>query len=136
MGDMTQHFSRVEFACQGNHCCGHSAPIALNLVNALEHLWRLVSEYLGHDTLLIITSGFRCRTHNAETLGAVPNSWHTRGLAADVRVPVGMTVERFAALAETIDVFQRSGIGLYDGRIHVDVRPDGPARWDKRKKKP
>ena len=122
MGDLSKDFSRSEFACQGAGCCGASAPVHPELVAGLQELRGKVG------APLTITSGFRCITHNAKVGGAA-DSQHTIGLAADVLCPEGWSPERFAKLAETVEVFRKGGIGIYPGRIHVDVRENGPARW-------
>jgi zinc D-Ala-D-Ala carboxypeptidase len=122
MGDLTKDFSRAEFACKGQNCCGASAPVDPRLVAGLQEL----REKTG--TMLVISSGFRCRRHNAE-VGGEAESQHTLGMAADVLCPSGWTSERLARMAEMVEVFRRGGIGIYPGRIHVDVREDGPARW-------
>lgn len=126
MGDLTLNFSRHEFACRGMGCCGHSAPISMKLVNALQELRELVGQPLK------IESGFRCLTHNRE-VDSDDDSQHPLGLAADVRTPPGMSPDQLAVLAERVDEFARGGIGIYPTQhfIHVDVRPDGPARWRK-----
>jgi uncharacterized protein YcbK (DUF882 family) len=126
MGDMTTHFNRSEFACRGENCCGHSAPINYVLVASLEHLRGIA------ERLLTILSGYRCNRHNAETPGAAADSQHCLGTAADVLVPDGMTAEQLARMAAIIPAFAAGGIGMYDTWVHLDIRRDGPARWDKR----
>ena len=121
---LSEHFSRSEFACHGTNCCGGSAPIDAELIDALELLRALVS------VALYINCGFRCLTHN-RTLGSQDDSQHPLGLAADVAVPEGFTVEQFAEMAEQVPAFADGGIGRYPTRgfIHVDCRHDGPSRW-------
>ena len=122
MGDLSKDFSRSEFACKGEGCCSASAPVHPQLVAGLQELRGKVG------AALTLSSGFRCVTHNAKVGGAA-GSQHTLGMAADVLCPAGWSPERLAKAAETVEVFRRGGIGIYPGRIHVDVRPDGPARW-------
>lgn len=38
-----------------------------------------------HQQPIIITSGYRCEQLN-KAVGGVPNSWHTKGNAADIRI--------------------------------------------------
>ncbi len=121
MGDLTRNFSRSEFACQGIDCCGNSSPVAMALVDALQQLRDLVGQPL------IVTSGFRCRTHN-HNIGGAENSQHCLGTAADISCP-GIDPAKLAALAETIPVFATGGIGIYPAWVHVDIRSTGPARW-------
>ena len=80
------------------------------------------------DKRLDINSGFRCLVHNKRE-GGSDNSQHTLGTAADVSVPEGLTAIELAAIAETIPHFRSGGIGIYDTFVHLDTRPNGPARW-------
>lgn len=122
---LTRHFNRSEFACRGQNCCGGAAPINPDLVHALQRLRDIVG------VPLTITSGFRCLTWNRKC-GSRDTSQHPRGNAADVAVPHGYTATQFAEIAGTIPDFADGGIGVYPtkGFVHVDVREDGPARWD------
>jgi len=141
MGDLTANFDRYEFRCRGFHCCGHSAPIALEFVYGLQALRNLLCAELGIQVHIYVTSGFRCRTHDLEEArgrGATPeqlaarNSQHCLGTAADVIAPAAGP-DLLAALAERIPPFARGGIGRYTGSrhdmVHLDVRTDGPVRW-------
>ena len=121
---LTKYFSYAEFACKGVGCCGETAVADSKLIAGLEQLRKLAK------SPLIINSGFRCKTHNAR-IGGASNSVHTYGMAADVKTPVGMSDEQFYKLAEKVKVFRDGGMGIYNGRIHVDVRGT-KARWDKR----
>lgn len=121
---MSANFTREEFACKGMNCCGHSAPVSVLLVDALQELRNIVGVPLH------INSGFRCITHNRR-IGSRDTSQHPRGTAADVDVPDGFTVDQFAELAEEVRDFADGAIGLYytKGFLHLDTRTDGPARW-------
>lgn len=121
MGDLTRNFSRSEFACQGDHCCGHSAPVSIELVYALQAM----RDLLGRP--LHLSSGFRCITHNREVDG-VEDSLHTLGLAADLIIPSGMTGRDLAHMAEMVTGFRNGGIGVYRTWVHVDLRPVR-SRW-------
>ncbi|MFL5308508.1 MAG: YcbK family protein [Polyangia bacterium] len=68
-----------------------------------------------------LVSGFRAPMFSLATL-----SYHTRGMAADIRIP-GMTPLMVRDLAESMGV---GGIGYYpvSGFVHVDVRDDH-VRW-------
>jgi zinc D-Ala-D-Ala carboxypeptidase len=141
MGDLTPNFSRHQFACKGTHCCGHSAPIALQLVIALQSLHDKLSHDTGRDVPIFIISGFRCKTHDIElaiTRGLSPAaaaahvSQHCLGLGTDIECP-SVGPDALAAAAATIPAFRDGGIGRYTGRrkntVHVDTRTNGPARW-------
>ena len=38
MGDLSKNFNRSEFACKGTNCCGHSAAVHPELIDALQAL--------------------------------------------------------------------------------------------------
>ena len=124
MGDLSRNFDRSEFACRGDNCCGHSAPIDPDLIAALQ----LLRDRIARP--LTITSGFRCNRHNA-AVGGADNSLHTLGMAADVIPPESISPEQMAAIAEEIDRFKNGGIGIYPKWVHLDVRKNGKARWRK-----
>lgn len=144
MGDLTEHFSRSEFACQGDNCCGHSSPVHRSLPNALEILRRRVSDHLGKDTPLIISSGFRCITHNEEVQKEYNREYkpfssksrHMLADAVDVMCPKGMSIGVFKRLAEPCLFLEEAmyfgGIGIYNNRLHLDLR-DVKLSWDMRK---
>jgi uncharacterized protein YcbK (DUF882 family) len=70
---------------------------------------------------ILLVSGFRAPMFSLAAL-----SYHTRGMAADIRIP-GMTPLMVRDLAESMGV---RGIGYYpvSGFVHVDVR-DEHIRW-------
>jgi uncharacterized protein YcbK (DUF882 family) len=70
---------------------------------------------------IVLVSGFRAPMFSLAAL-----SYHTRGMAADIRIP-GMTPLMARDLAESMGVH---GLGYYpvSGFIHVDVRDDH-SRW-------
>jgi uncharacterized protein YcbK (DUF882 family) len=117
MGDLSPHFSRKEFECR---CCGRLV-LDHNLLDGLEALRTLAG------APVVINAGYRCPQHNQE-VGGVPNSEHTRGLAADIRLP-GLSLQRMYELALEVPQFARGGVGAYDSDfLHVDVRGQR-ARW-------
>lgn len=124
MEQITDHFHRKEFACQGEHCCDHSAPIDMNFVEMLEKLRNMVGP-------LRVTSGFRCRRHNATVPGAAENSSHTLGLAADVVSADGSLSPQELAEAALDSDLGFCAVVAYDSFVHIDVDDDkGPRTWD------
>ena len=103
-----RHFMR----CQRT---GAESPIDPRL---LDLLYRISQR--THQKIQIV-SGFRAPMFSMATL-----SYHTRGMAADIRIP-GMTPLMVRDLAESMGV---GGLGYYpvSGFVHVDVRDDH-ARW-------
>ena len=116
MGDLSEHFSKHEFACR------HCGKLMTNpkLIEALEKLRAEVG------VPLYVTSGYRCPVYNRR-VGGEKNSQHQLGNAADVKalqIPLRTLYEKAEGLAEF------GGIGLYPeaGFVHVDVRTE-VARW-------
>lgn len=90
-------------------------PIDPRLIDLLYR----IAERTGQKILLV--SGFRAPMYSLAKL-----SYHTRGMAADIRIP-GMTALMARDLAESMGV---KGLGYYpvSGFIHVDVREER-MRW-------
>lgn len=79
---------------------------------------------------IVVTSGYRSPEHNA-AVGGVKNSYHTLGLAADIR-PLNENRSDLPELQAICDEMNsRGGVGFYDTFVHVDVRGEH-ARWDNR----
>lgn len=114
-----RHFQLSEFACAG---CGQVrvTPGFIKLVALLDAM----REEAGVPCR--VTSGYRCPEHNAQVAGAVQDSQHIEGVAADI-VLVGLAMPKAQALAEKY--FGDGGIGVYkDGHLHVDLGPK--RRWN------
>lgn len=96
------------------------------LVNGLDRL----TVALGRSSPLRLLSLYRTPEENAR-VGGVSTSWHLVGGAADFVVD--------GDPLEWLDLAERAGftgIGLYVNpanavSMHVDVRPDGAARWSR-----
>lgn len=112
MGDLSAHFSLSEFVDRRTGC-GPEPPE--RLIAALELLRSMVG------VPLVIVSGHRCPSTNAEVGGAAA-SRHLVGDAVDL--VAGVVLLRQAEAAGFV------GIGT-KGRwaIHVDMRRGAPARW-------
>lgn len=120
MGNLSEHFSRSEFACKCG--CGFDTVDA-ELIKVLEK----VRDHF--KAAVMINSGCRCKKRNKD-VGGSSKSDHLVGKAADVRVK-GVHADDVA------DYFIRLypnkyGIGRYVGRTHIDVRSGKPSRWDER----
>lgn len=50
---------------------------------------------------IVITSGYRCEKLN-KTIGGVPNSWHTKGNAADIRIENDMAAKEIFNILKSI----------------------------------
>lgn len=112
--DEIEFFDRDEFACKcGEHCDGFPVEPDRELVRILMK----VREHFSAP--VIINSGVRCQTHNAN-VGGASKSQHMQGTAADIRVK-GAAPETVAAYLETL-LPNTGGIGVYSTFTHVDVR--------------
>ena len=134
---LSEHFDSSEFMCncigewtdnlETHRGCGGIALADSRLVEAFEQLRNIV------EAPIIITSGFRCKIWNS-FVGGSKTSKHMTGEAGDPLCPSHLTVDEFAEAAEKVEAFRNGGIGKYSNpdRLHLDVRTDGPKRWDKR----
>lgn len=108
------YFVKAEFKCKcgGKHCNGYPAELDPHLIEVAV----LIREHFGVP--VIITSGIRCKTHNAN-VGGVWNSYHMTGKAMDIYV-TGRTAKQVLAFVNTLP-------GIHyaydiDGTcVHVDV---------------
>ena len=121
--DEIEYFSREEFRCQcgGKYCNGFH-------VEPHETMVRLCNEIRRRASVPILIrdaggSGLRCPQWNATIPGAAANSYHTKGMAADLH-PRGKTPAQLYDIAEAVMAEMipgRGGLGLYSWGIHVDV---------------
>lgn len=114
--------------CHGEDCCGGSYPISPLLLALMDGIREAMA------CSIHASCGFRCRVHNIY-IGSTDTSQHPLGLAGDMHLPAGgWTVDEMAQVAEAEMKLRgiTGGIGKYSWGIHVDVRVDGPARWDDR----
>ena len=113
-GQISRYFKRAEFACKCG--CGFDAVDA-ELLDVLHHArWTFMSP-------LIITSGCRCRVHNA-AVGGADDSQHILAKAADIQV-VRVTPRE---VGEHLDEKYpgKYGVKIYPTWVHIDVRAE---RW-------
>ena len=106
-----KYFHPQEFACP---CCNQNR-MQPGFLAKLDFARRVA------DVPFVVTSGFRCAEHN-QAVGGVPDSAHTVGCAADIKVQNSRARYRMLyglMMAE----FNRIGIGK--DFIHAD---DDPAR--------
>jgi uncharacterized protein YcbK (DUF882 family) len=103
---------RHQFRCQHTTA---EAPIDPRLIDLLYRIAQRTKQKV------LLVSGFRAPMYSKAKL-----SYHTRGMAADIRIP-GMTAMMARDLAESMGV---KGLGYYPVSqfIHVDVRDDR-TRW-------
>lgn len=107
------YFDREEFRCPCGRCGGFP-------VEPSERLVRLADGVRGHfGSPAVVSSGVRCRAHNDELSGSVPNSYHLRGLAMDFCVR-GVSGEALLSYVQKQNVRYAYRIGGTD-YVHMDV---------------
>lgn len=112
---LSTNFVSKEFDCQGGSCCSET-----HIDDQLVIYLQKIRDHFGRS--IIITSGYRCPTHN-RAVGGATGSYHVQGKAADISVQ-GIAPREVAKYAESIGI---KGIGLYetsaDGYfVHIDTR--------------
>lgn len=114
---MTQNFKRSEFECK----CGCGADdISEDLVRRLQEVRDLLGEPMK------VTSGVRCKKHNASSgVGGSPNSSHITGNATAVDIACGNSAYRQRLLKAVLQVFDRCGVAKTF--LHMDVDPNKTA---------
>jgi uncharacterized protein YcbK (DUF882 family) len=115
MGDLTNDFSRREFACKCG--CGYN-----QIDPRVVFMAQLIRDALGQSVR--VNSACRCAKHNA-AVGGVGESYHTTGLAADLSCGAGSK-----KLYETIkQLYERGKLSdlqyckryVAQNFVHVDV---------------
>jgi len=81
------------------------------------------------NTSININSFYRTAAYNSKIGGAL-KSKHKVGMACDMQVPSGLTVDSFAKIVEQV-AGPNSGIGKYykSNFVHLDVAKNGKRRW-------
>jgi len=132
MGDISDHFSRYEFACKCG--CGFDTVDAALINIILEKVHRWAQRTYNARVKIEVSSGNRCPTHNASEGGA-PDSQHIYGKAADFKVyymgEIGGWIQvNPDRVADFIDSTYPNKLGIcrYHNRTHADSR-DVKARW-------
>jgi len=64
-----------------------------------------------------VTSGYRTQDQN-ESVGGVPGSYHTQGMAVDIATDGGISIQQLAQIALDLGA---GGVGVYDKHVHVDI---------------
>lgn len=97
---------------------GVSVYMSVDLLDILCGIQRWLIHY-GYTAPIIITSGYRTPQRNRSIEGAARNSFHTKGMAVDIRIPGVST----AVLGKMAQMFQRGGVGFYMNKdfVHIDV---------------
>lgn len=120
---LSAHFNAQEFKCK----CGdtHDTLISSELIDKLEQLHTAL-----HCSKIIVTSGYRCPTHD-KNVGGTSTGQHTKGNAADIccYAQDGSIISSKLVCCKAQDI-GFTGIANIDSSYqytHVDVRTSG--KW-------
>ena len=119
MGDLTRNLSRHEFACRCR--CGFDTvdyELVIVIQDVCDHFKQSVT----------ISGPNRCPQHNKDE-GGSEKSEHVNAKAADIKIR--NTHPDLVADYLEKKYSDKYGVGRYNGRTHIDVRP-AKARWDMR----
>lgn len=116
MGDLTNNFSRKEFACKCG--CGFKT-VDFELIQVLEIVRSKFKKSVK------INSACRCEEYN-KSVGGSDKSKHKLGIAADIVVEGVNPKDVYNYLNQLFK--GKYGMGKYDSFTHIDVRSN-KARW-------
>lgn len=103
------HFKASEFQCKDKT---ENLLVAAELLSVLEKIRK------HFNAPVIINSGYRTPSWNSK-VGGAPNSYHCKGMAADIVVK-GHSSQEVAKYADSI--MEQGGVIRYTNFVHVDVR--------------
>lgn len=109
-GHLSEHFKINEFRCKdGTEEFLYAPELFCILEQIREHF----------NAPICINSGYRTPEWN-RTVGGAKNSYHCKGMAADIRVK-GYTAKEIAKYADEL-MENYGGVICYTNFVHVDVR--------------
>lgn len=117
------HFNKEEFKCKcgGKYCNGYPKQVDEKLLILLEKIRKKCG-----NKAINITSGLRCKQHNANTKNSSSRSQHLYGTAADIKA-IGVPISLLRKVCLKLN--PKGGVGTsYNTIVHVDAR-GYKARW-------
>lgn len=114
---LSDHFTLAEMACRCG-CGGESKPDILANLKRTAAMLEVVRNACGNKPITV-NDAYRCQDHN-RAVGGEPQSFHMRGMAADITVE-GLPSSKVQAIARKI--IPVGGLGSYSTFTHVDIRP-------------
>jgi len=120
--NLTKNFNLEEFRCKDG-TIDHQNNLQI-LANQLQ----VLRDYI--KVPIIINSSYRSPEYNAKIKGA-ENSYHVKGMAADIRTESHTPKELHAIILTLINEKKmgEGGLGLYASFVHYDFRGHS-ARWN------
>ena len=122
---ITKNFNLSEFASKD----GAPMPdtVKKNIIELAKNL-EVIRSYFNQP--IKINSGYRSPAHNAKQKGAVKNSQHVLGKAADIVIPGRTPLEIAKGIEYLISVnkIKQGGLGIYPTFVYYDIRGE-KARW-------
>jgi len=114
-GRLSANFSLRELRCRcaDPHC--HFTLVDPRLVETLQTLREIVARPV------LLASGYRCASHN-QRVGGRLRSFHTQGMAADIRCRTHEEFEEIEAAARRIPAVGAIGSYPAQGYLHLDLR--------------
>jgi uncharacterized protein YcbK (DUF882 family) len=109
--EIEEHFKVSEFQCKDKT---KDLLISADLLNVLEQIRN------HFDAPVTINSGYRTPSWNTK-VGGAPNSYHCKGMAADIVVK-GHNSQEVAKYADSI--MEQGGVIRYTNFTHIDVREE------------
>lgn len=142
MGDVSEHFSRHEFACKCG--CGQDT-VDVELITVLENLRIHFTTAKNTECIVSVESGNRCVEYNEKVqrqsdptyLPYSSKSQHLVSKAADVKIYMRVGDDWQQLPPDEVATYldrkhpNKYGVGYYNTWTHIDVRKS-PGRWDKR----
>lgn len=115
---LTKNFSLQEFASKDGAAFPHE--VIKNLAILADQL-QVIRDHFGKP--IEITSGYRSPDHNAKIKGA-KHSYHTKGMAADIKVQGVEPKEVAAVIKRMMDtgMILKGGLKAYSSWVHYDFR--------------
>jgi uncharacterized protein YcbK (DUF882 family) len=114
---LTPNFNLKEFTRNGNELPFELLPNMREVAKNLE----VLREYLGKP--ININSGYRNPAYNAK-IGGAKNSFHMKGMAADIHVKGLTPLQIHTAIEHLIaqGKMKQGGLGLYGTFVHYDTQ--------------
>jgi len=132
MGDLSKHFSRIEFTCRCG--CGTYIP-SPRLVEMLEKFRAFCCKEIGKDVRFISHCGLRCAEHNRKKNGVIksrhlPRFFRDDRGAFDFHSPdiSNRKLRKLARKARNKKILF-GGVGYYFWGVHCDSDYKFPRRW-------